>query len=761
MSPGAGIRRACLALLVVAACLLVVPGAFAVPAAETLGPIPEACTGENYEYADCLIATRLGALTVSPHVVHAGGTLTGTVALTGLYTVSWPSAIPYLIQVGSCEKTPVCHWKVPANAPTVKYTTLLANVSNIQGVGYSRDYYAIIGKDRFELAGHIKDSEGKPVAGVTIEISGTEQASAVTDSTGQYNALLKRGSYTVTPIATRGRVLDPGQSSVTLNQDRTVDFRLRPNVDEVTVTPEANTLAASGLGTTGITITDRNSSGEPVEGATLEIAPPPEYTIPALICDTSSRLAYPQVLSNGEAFGGSFKRITDGSGEIHLSAFFGAVPGSWLIEAVEAGVTSARPGRATINLTPSGGAPKLPEALTSLLIAAGNRTLANFTQDPQRRVLEWLGQISGEIGGVAFLPIRSIDPAGFHESGVVVYADTGPVREALMDYLTGRSTLPPSEEQAVVIDTKSLVQLQFGEVASGQASTTPPFRLPGLDAWANGTVIQITDREFQALHNETHIPIPARGRPQFGIENPKNSDELLYGYGPYPPFGGPIATQTTFKQCVSPAFQMTITPHSPVTVEVRDAAGQETGLTPTGAPTAAIPGSLLSHAGRTLRLVSIPAGSYTVTVTGTGNGPATLVFNVPTSSGTSTRVFHFQARRGAKGSLSLRASGAGSTLRIGGRSVRGTAGLTLILSGLPGTLKKGRAAHLSIAIREQLGRGAGPVAVRVSGAAGSFSSSSTDAGRLRLTLHPKRRGSIRLTFSGPGFQPLRRTLKVR
>ena len=201
--------RGNVALAVVLITLLAVPNAMG--AAETLGPIPEACTGENYEFGNCLVATRLGALSVSPHVVHAGGTITGTVALTGKYKVSWPSAIPFLIQEGSCENTPTCKWKVPANAPTVKYTTLTASVLNSQGVGVSRDYYAIIGKDRFELAGHIKDSEGKPVAGVKIEITGTERAGAVTDATGQYNVLLKRGSYTVAPRGKKGQFFDPAR----------------------------------------------------------------------------------------------------------------------------------------------------------------------------------------------------------------------------------------------------------------------------------------------------------------------------------------------------------------------------------------------------------------------------------------------------------------------------------------------------------------------------------------------------------------------
>ena len=758
MKRGASHRGGWAVLAALVLCLMAAPSALA---EESLGPIPPQCTGENYESEGCLVATRLGALTVSPHVVHAGGTITGTVALTGKYTVVWPTAIPFLVQQGDCTNTPTCTWTVPANAPTVKYTTLRASVINNQGTGISRDYYAIIGKDKFDLAGHITDSEGKPVAGAAVKITGTESAGATTDATGQYNVLLKRGRYTVTPIPAKGRTFQPEQSSVTLNQDRTVDFKLRPNVDEITVTPEADTLAASGVAETGITITDRNSAGEPVEGATLDIAPPPEYTSPALVCDSSGRLAYPQMLSDGSALGARFQRITDGSGEIHLSTFFGAVPGDWLIEATEQGAPSAKPGRATITLTPSGGAPTLPDALTSLLIAAGNKTLSDWSVEPQRRLVEWLGQVRGEIQGVAFLPIRSVDPAGFNESGVVVYADTGTVREALMDYLTGRSTFPPPESEAVVIDTKSLVQLQFGEVVSGQAAITPPFRLPGLDAWANGTVIQISEPDVQAFHNQTHIPIPARGRPQFGLEKPQAHDDLLYGYGPYPPFGGSVAAQASFKQCVSPSFQTRITPHSPVTVQLRDAQGKESGLAPTGLADDAIPGSLVSHSGRTLRLISVPGGSYTVTVTGTGDGPATLVFTVPTATGVSTRVFHFQSRRGAKGRLSLSAAGAGATLHFAGRTIRGTPGLALSVRGLPSSLKKGRTAHLSLALREQLGHGAGPVAVRVSGVAGGLSATSTAAGRLRLTLHPKRRGAIRLVFSGPGFASLTRTLRVR
>jgi hypothetical protein len=322
-----------------------------------------------------------------------------------------------------------------------------------------------------------------------------------------------------------------------------------------------------------------------------------------------------------------------------------------------------------------------------------------------------------------------------------------------MDYLTGRSTAPPPESQAVVIDVKSLDQLQFGEVLSGQRAETTPFRLPGLEAWAKGEVVNITEK--------AKIPVGGRGRPVFGLENPKAHDELLYGYGPYAPIGASPAVQATFQKCVSPAFQMSITPHSPVTVEVRDAQGQETGLSRAGAATDAIPGSLVSHSGRALKLVSLPAGTYTVKVSGTGAGPATLVFAVPTAGGISTQVFHFQSRAGASGTLRVSAAGAATRMDFGGRTLRAAPGLALSVHGLPGSVRHGRTAHLSLAIRELLGHGAPSVAVRLSGAAGSLHSSSRLSGRVHLTVDPTRRGSIRLQFSGPGYQSLTRTIRVR
>lgn len=757
-----GWRKQTLCTLVLTLLLgLVLTSVAAGSEAETLGPIPEPCTGENYEFGTCIVATRLGALAVSPHVVHAGGTVTGTIALTGPYKISWPSAIPYLIQVGSCVETPTCTWKVPANAPTVKYTVLQADVINNQGVGISKDYYAIIGKDRFDLSGHITDSAGKALAGVAVQIAGPEHVTATTDATGLYNAILKRGVYAVTPRPTKGQSFSPGQANVTLSDDRTADFKLRPNVDEVSISLETSTLPASGMGVTGVTISDHNSEGEPVEGANIKISPPLSYEIPALICDSSNRLVYPTTLNDGSLLGGSFQRVTDGSGEIHLNVFFGTAPGTWLLEAGETAAPLSPYAHANATLTETGGAPELPAALTSLLIAAGEETLANFTQSAQRNVLEWLGHIQAEIGGVGYLPIHSIDPTGRPQAGVVIYANTASVRKQLLDYLTGQSAIPPGEGQAVVIDIGNLQELIFGSRLAGSPVSTTPYRLPSLADWANGTVIQIADADVQAFHNQTHIPIPARGRPMFGLEQPKTNESLLYGYGPYPPFAAPIGVQSAFNQCVAYTFATSVTPHSPVRVLLRDGHGNTAGLDGKGIASDTVPGALVGYEGHTLHSISAPSGTYEIEVTGSGNGPATLVFDAASAGATSSRVFHFQARKGAKGTLSVNGSQIASTMHFAGHIVRATDGLTLTVHGLPKRLHKGKAAHLTVSLREQLGHAAGPVTVHASGAAGALIATSTDSGVLRLTLRPHRRGKIVLVFSGPGYQRLRRVLAVR
>jgi hypothetical protein len=736
----------------------------------SLGPAPEACTGANFEFGACVVQTRLGTLSLSPHVVHAGGVLTGTVGLTGNYPISWPDVTaspsgsfnPGLSSITPCKSTETtCQWKISAGTPSsTSWQFIQVGITNNQGTGVSREYFAILGKDEFELSGKVSDVAGAGVPGVQVLAKGPETTTATTGAGGSYSMILKRGTYTVTPTLAKQK-FSPRSSSVSLTSDRTADFSEQSNVDKVSVSVDSASLPASGFGQTGITITDQNAEGEPVEGQTVKISPPLSYEVPALVCDSTGRLAYPSTLNDGSVLGSSFQRITDGSGQIHLTGLFGAVPGSWLIEAGEPTAPLSGYGHASVDVTPSGGSPRLPDALASLLIAAAEHNVANLSAEPQRNVLEWLGRVQGEIGGLGFLPIHSVDAAGSPQAGVVIYANTPAVRDDVMDYLRGSSTNPPGEEQAVVIDIASVRQLRIGSLLAGHPTDQVPYRLPSIGDWANGTTIQISTADQGFFNKEAKIPIPARGRPEFGFAHPSGAENLIYGYGPYPPLTSELAQQELFNRCVTRQFSTSITPHSPVTVTVTDASGKASGLTPAGVATAEVPGSIVSSSGKVLRGITMPEGSYKLKVTGTGSGPATLVIDSAGGSAVSSRVFHFRSARGKSGTISITTGRISSSMRFGGHVVHASSGLTLKVGGLPRKLARHKHSSLELRVREQLGHAAAGVTVTATGVAGKHITTAGPNGVLSLRLTPARRGKVKLTFSGPGYARLTRTISVR
>jgi hypothetical protein len=85
-----------------------------------------------------------------------------------------------------------------------------------------------------------------------------------------------------------------------------------------------------------------------------------------------------------------------------------------------------------------------------------------------------------------------------------------------------------------VIDIASVRQLRIGSLLAGHPTDQVPYRLPSIGDWANGTTIQISTADQGFFNKEAKIPIPARGRPEFGFAHPSGAENLIYGYGPYP-----------------------------------------------------------------------------------------------------------------------------------------------------------------------------------------------------------------------------------
>ncbi len=178
----------------------------------------------------------------------------------------------------------------------------------------------------------------------------------------------------------------------------------------------------------------RHDSGDPVANATIHIEPPLIYgenKPPALVCDDSARLVSPTRQVGGALEGFSFDRTTDSAGQVHLTVFTGAVVGEWPLDALEKSTPGTDRVFAGLNVVPAGGNGQLPAELTSLLAAAADNSLADFSGSAQRTALAWLGRLAGPSGalqGVAFAPIYAVDAVGTTNAGVVLFANGPAVR---------------------------------------------------------------------------------------------------------------------------------------------------------------------------------------------------------------------------------------------------------------------------------------------------------------------------------------------
>jgi len=435
------------------------------------------------------------------------------------------------------------------------------------------------------------------------------------------------------------------------------------------------------------------------------------------------------------------------------------VEGDWPLDALEKSKPGTERVFAGLTVGPSGQSTVLPTELPAILHAAGDSSLANFSTSAQRAALAWLaGPASAGLQGVAFAPI--VGDNG--NAGVVLFANAPAVRKQVMTYLASGGT-PPSDLQAVVIDATLLRLLQVGTRIAGVQVKTPPQRFPSLEEWAKGGFIVIQDRELQSRGNDTRIPVPAHGQPHFGLAGATGNEDLLYGYGPVPPFAAGGALQAQFSRCTGVRFGTTVLPHSPVRLLATGPGGKTAGIDARGHAVATIPGAIVDHRGSKLAALHLPPGNFNLTVTGTGAGRATIVVSAPTHRSAQTRVFGFAVRRGERGTIPLTSGAAGGTMRWGGATLHAASGVGLTAHGLPAKLVHGRLAHLKITVTDQFGKRAPGISLAVSGSpvAHGLTAHSGASGVITLPIAPSRAGTLRVRLAGPGFATVTRALRVR
>lgn len=205
------------------------------------------------DYADpsCTTQTRLGTFHLSPHVVRPGGALRGSIAVTcgrgpdgkqpcpidwsGLTGLSFGGPSP-VRHTGCGTYQPTCTIRIPKRATTAPFRIVTVGITNDQGTGISKDYFAVVGGDYYLLSGHLKNALGAPIGGAWVFITGPgDRKRKTTDEAGLYSQLLTRGRYAVTVVQNGLKPVEStdckvvGESCrVNLARNRTADFALPP-----------------------------------------------------------------------------------------------------------------------------------------------------------------------------------------------------------------------------------------------------------------------------------------------------------------------------------------------------------------------------------------------------------------------------------------------------------------------------------------------------------------------------------------------------
>jgi len=703
---------------------------------------------------------------VEPRVLHVGQHITGTVTPGG-NDEHWDWKA-FVKQVGGGKVVSGCGDDV--SSCTVKAShKAVSNVWEVFGEGVdipflgsratsiSSDYF-IVNNDLAQLSGTVSAGPHKPLSGVELRVSGTSESghhvsrTTTTDSSGNYAFALTKGSYTVRPLH---GTYKPPERSVNLSSNRTgVDFE--QGHDQIKLTIDPQTVESNGRAVVTVTATDTDAEGNPIPDHELQIEPPPTYDVPGLFCDASARFVSPTRLGSGEILPTHFNRFTDQDGQVRFTVFVGAVPGDMIIEAREADHPLVADSKVlTVGVTGAGAT--LPFDLPATLLGQGDTTLF---AGGEASLLHWLGTIKAEgaLGGIGFMPIHATDATAAHRvhDGVVLFPENQGVKQQLFSFLDGGTNSAPGEQQAQVIDIDNLLNWQFGQAAAGHLGHSIQNHLQSLQGWQDGEVVDFGEN---ARGQDRKLSIPGRGRPFSGFAHPQGNDYLLYEYGPYPPFGSDQQTANTFDRCISPGFQgTTFTVHSPLAVVVHDSRGDSAGVSPHGGPGDTLPGSVVVYSGKRVRSVSVPTGTYTVSVAGTGKGPATLVV----SSGKKTEVFSFQAHKGQTGSLSIKPGHLPKSLRIGGHTVTAAGGLKLRVKGLPASLAHGKARTLKLTVRDQFGQPASGVELNLTGppGVGGRAATSDRNGNIKLTVRPSKPGQATVHLSGVGYLKLTRKLTI-
>lgn len=170
------------------------------------GPAPGPCTVFVAGDKTCVLNSGLATFSLWPHLVSAGGVITGRVTI-HLKGTEWKWGTVALGKPRTRCRDNIdtsCSWRVSKSAADGFWHVAIIGLG--PRAAESRDYYAVLGPGERAITGTVENQSGRPLPGQRVTVRGGSAKSLVTDHAGVYNALVSPGRYTVTLAGNTRRV---------------------------------------------------------------------------------------------------------------------------------------------------------------------------------------------------------------------------------------------------------------------------------------------------------------------------------------------------------------------------------------------------------------------------------------------------------------------------------------------------------------------------------------------------------------------------
>ncbi len=256
-------------------------------------------------------------------------------------TWEWAS-VPGRAVSGCGKDATSCVFKATASTDNTWAALCINGSFTQQGSWESCDYYGVPAKGVGVIEGHVKDEDGSPVAGVTVDANGKNRASTTTGADGYYAMQVQPGSYQIVPSGGphgksapeyRPKVND---TSIAAGSSGTADFTLQSGI-KLELHFDKSVVLADGLQVVDGTITTTEfgnpvSVGVQLQGMFGESSLKAVTAGPlASVCSGGTRVWPTGTLQDPD---GSYVTVTtDATGHYSLAIAVGTTPGVWRLNA--------------------------------------------------------------------------------------------------------------------------------------------------------------------------------------------------------------------------------------------------------------------------------------------------------------------------------------------------------------------------------------------------------------------------------------------